>query len=124
MASILDARAVAGHEIQITIVTAKNSVSVVVAAGAQLISDAAAVNESSAGTISFEEWDAISAYGEKPIAVDEQALRSTPAQTRGDDFEAVKNSVVVTIGQPPDSIAIADEQASLAVEGHRVTAAC
>jgi hypothetical protein len=124
MASSLDARAVACHEIQITIVTAKNRVGIMIAAGTQLVSDAAAVNEGSAGTVTFEELDAVSAYRKKPIAVNEQALRSTPAQARGDDFEAVENAVVIAIDQSPDGIAIAHEQASVAVERHRVTAPC
>jgi len=94
-----------------------------VAAGAQPVSNAAAVNESSARTITFEELDAVSADREKPISVNEQALRPTPAEPRCDDFKSVENAVVIAIGQPPNSIAIADEQASLAVKGHRVTAA-
>ena len=95
MASFLDARAVARHEIQITIVTAKNCVGIVIAAGTQLVSDAAAVNESSARTITFEELNAVSAYGKEPIAINEQALRSTPTEPCSDDFEAVENAVVL-----------------------------
>ena len=101
MASISDACAVAGHEIQITIVPTKNRVGIMIAAGVQLVSNAAAVNESSSRTIAFEELDAVPAYGKEPVAVNEQALRPTPAEARGDDFEAVENTVVVAIDFSP-----------------------
>src|SRR5947208_10191248 len=55
--------------------------------------------------------------------MDEQPLRTAPAEAGGDDLKRIEDTVSVLVDESSHRIAVADQQSSFAVEGQRVTAA-
>jgi hypothetical protein len=72
--------------------------------------------------ITAEPLQPIAAHGEKLILIDQQPLRSARAESRCNHFKLIENAVVVGIDQAPDGVAIADQKASLTIEGECITA--
>ena len=61
--------------------------SIVIASGSEWLAEATAMGQRSSRTIAVEPLNSITADCVKPIAVDEQALRTARAEAFGDHFE-------------------------------------
>ena len=116
MLAVFNARAVARHEVEVAVVPAKDRVRVMIAAGVEFVPDPALVNQWPARTIPFKHLDPVAAHRVKLVVIDQQPLRPAPAQAGRDNLAGIENTVAVLVDEPPDRIAIADEQSSLAVE--------
>src|SRR5438552_3839923 len=122
MPAVFDASAVARHEVQPAVMSAKDGVRIVVAAGVELVTNATAMDEI-ARAIAIVKLHAIAADGVEAIAVNQQTLWPAPAQVGRDDFKSVEHAVVVAIDEPSNCFAIAHQESSFTIKGKGVAAA-
>jgi hypothetical protein len=123
MNEILCSSPIASNEINEPIVPAKNCVGLVIAAGLKGRPNSSFVHERTVGLVTVEDLNAIATHRKKPVPINEQALRTAPAQACRYDLERIKDSILVFVYQSPNSVPVADEQASLSVEAESIAPA-
>src|SRR5262245_28536952 len=77
----------------------------------------------SARRVAVEHLQSVAADRIEAVAPDLQSLRTAPAQAGRNDLELVENAVAIGIFQPADRIAVADQQAPVAIEREVIAAA-
>jgi hypothetical protein len=117
-----DARPVPGHQIQPSIVSAQNRMQIVIAARVEFSPESPAMNQL-AGFVAIEQLQTIASHRVKAISPDEQPLRTTPAQSGGDDLELIVNAVRIGVFQAAYRRSITNQQSPVSIEREIVAAA-
>src|SRR5687767_2076895 len=90
---------------------------IVVAARIKFVSNSATMFEWTVGLIAFKNLDAITSHGKKFVPINQKPLRTARPEACGNDFERIEKAIVVLVPETPNRIAVANEEAALAIEG-------
>src|ERR1041385_1388155 len=75
------------------------------------------------GGVTFVKLNAVAADHEQSVPVNQNALRTAPAEAGGNHFGTIEHAVAIFVAESPQGCAIADKQSALAIKTKRVTAA-